>query len=167
MADHPVASVSQPSIRMAPTIVRFSPQFIGRGSISSVPRGSHACDRPIARFAPDSSRKTRRRGSTVAAQSWKRARCSWTPHDRAPPAAIVFFEHVSRAVATRATRSSDARGPPCSAFVVRARQLLGGPVGMLFDERLQQREVDRRGPAAAFGQRLQRARRALAVHPAL
>ena len=62
MADQPVASVSQPSIRMAPTIVRLAPQLIGRGSMSSVPRGSQACERPIARLAPDSSRNTSRRG---------------------------------------------------------------------------------------------------------
>ena len=45
-----VASVSQPSARMAPTSVRLRPQFMGRGSISSVPRGSHACERPIAKM---------------------------------------------------------------------------------------------------------------------
>lgn len=40
MASQPVAIVTQPSIRMAPTIVRSVPQFIGRGSISSGCRGA-------------------------------------------------------------------------------------------------------------------------------
>ena len=84
MAAHPVASVSHPSMRMALTIVRFSRRLMGRDSISSVPRRSHACDRPIARFAPDSSRNTSRRGSTVSAKAWKPARSSWTRDDRVP-----------------------------------------------------------------------------------
>src|SRR3982751_1641286 len=58
IAPHDVATVSHRSTRIAPTSVRLSPQFIGRGSIKSVPRGSHAWERPIARVAPDSSRKT-------------------------------------------------------------------------------------------------------------
>ena len=37
----------------------------------------------------------------------------------------------------------------CSAFVVRARQLLGGAVGTLCDQGVQQRDVDRGVPAAA------------------
>jgi len=78
MAPHAVASVSQRSMRMAPTSVRLSPQLIGRGSTSTAPRGSQACDRPIARFAPDSSRKTRRRGSIRRIQRRNVARWAWT-----------------------------------------------------------------------------------------
>lgn len=44
-------------------------------SISSRPRGSQAWGRPMA---PDSSRNTRRRGSTVAAHSRNAARSAWT-----------------------------------------------------------------------------------------
>ena len=79
MAPHAVASrVTQPSRRMAPTKLRLSPQLRGRGSISSCPRGNHACDRPIATFAPDSSRKTRRSASIVWAQTRNAARSAWT-----------------------------------------------------------------------------------------
>jgi hypothetical protein len=37
-----VADVSHLSARMAPTIVKLAPQFIGRGSTRTSPRGSHA-----------------------------------------------------------------------------------------------------------------------------
>lgn len=63
IARHFVLRVSQPSRRMAPTSVRLSPQFIGRASTYSCPRWTHAWERPIAMFAPASSRKTRRFGS--------------------------------------------------------------------------------------------------------
>ena len=59
IARHLVPRVTQPVRRMAPTSVRLSPQFIGRGSTYSWPRGTHACERPIESFAPASSRKTR------------------------------------------------------------------------------------------------------------
>jgi hypothetical protein len=45
------------------SLIRLSPQFIGRGSTYSSPRWIHTCDRPIARCAPDSSTKISRRGS--------------------------------------------------------------------------------------------------------
>jgi hypothetical protein len=78
IAPQAVLSVSHRSTRIAPTSVRLSPQFRGRGSTSSLPRSTHACDRPIARFAPDSSRKTKRRTSTPPIQSRKARRCAWT-----------------------------------------------------------------------------------------
>jgi hypothetical protein len=78
IAPQTVLNVSQRSTRIAPTSVRLSPQFRGRGSTSSLPRGTHACERPIARFAPDSSRKTKRRRSTRPSQSRKSRRAAWT-----------------------------------------------------------------------------------------
>ena len=63
IARHFVLSTTQPRRRMAPTSVRLSPQFIGRDSTYSSPRLTHACERPIARLAPASSRNTSRRGS--------------------------------------------------------------------------------------------------------
>jgi hypothetical protein len=60
----PLRRQREPFVRAdGPDIVRLSPQFIGRASTRTSPRGSHACERPIDRFAPDSSRKTSRRGS--------------------------------------------------------------------------------------------------------
>ncbi len=115
-----------------------SPQFIGRGSISSVPRGSHACDRPIARFAPDSSRNTKppriyRGRPGLERRPLVRGRA----HDRVPPVAIVFFEHVPQSL----QRAQDARAMHARrrrrALVVRPRQFLGRAVGTLVDERLQ------------------------------
>ena len=79
MAPQKVLRVSQRSRRIAPTSVKLSPQLRGLGSTSTIPRGNQACDRPIARLAPDSSSKTRRRGSI------------WRTHDLVRPAATVFF----------------------------------------------------------------------------
>ena len=67
IAPHWVPSVSQRSRRMAPTSVRLSPQCIGWSSTSTVPRRSHACERSMARLAPDSSMNTSRRESTQPA----------------------------------------------------------------------------------------------------
>ncbi len=63
-ARHFVHNVTHPSLRNAPTIVRLSPQFIGRASTYAVPRWTHAWDRPIAMLAPASSMKTKRSGFT-------------------------------------------------------------------------------------------------------
>ena len=45
-----VPIVSQRSARIAPIIVKLSPQCIGRGSTTTAPRWTHACDRPIAQI---------------------------------------------------------------------------------------------------------------------
>jgi hypothetical protein len=76
-ARHRVPSVTQPAQRIAPISVRLVPQFIGRASTYSVPRGTHACVRPMARFAPASSRNTSRRGSIRCAHVTNLARCAW------------------------------------------------------------------------------------------
>jgi hypothetical protein len=60
-APHVVAKLSQRSPHPRRPWSKLSPQLPCRGSISSVPRGRHACARPIARFAPDSTTNTRRR----------------------------------------------------------------------------------------------------------
>ena len=70
--------VSQRSARIAPIIVKLSPQCIDRGSTTTAPRWTHACDRPIARFAPDSSTNTSRAGSTPVAHWWNAARLART-----------------------------------------------------------------------------------------
>lgn len=58
MAFHAVLNVTHPSKRMAPVMVRFLPQFMGRGSANSSPRRIHAWERPIDKLAPDSSTNT-------------------------------------------------------------------------------------------------------------
>ena len=98
IAPQAVLIVSHRSTRIAPTSVRLSPQFRGRGSTSSRPRSTHACERPIARFAPDSSRKTTRRTSTRPTSRGRRAAAPGLPDCLARPAAGVFFEDVSRAL---------------------------------------------------------------------
>jgi hypothetical protein len=75
---HAVANVSHRSPRIAPIMVRLLPQFIGRGSTTTWPLRTHACERPIARLAPDSSTNTSRAGSMRAAQARNAARAAWT-----------------------------------------------------------------------------------------
>ena len=76
-ARHLVFSVTQPVRRIAPINVKFSPQFIGRGSTYSWPRRTHAWERPIARFAPASSSTTKRAGSIVRTHLRNAARFAW------------------------------------------------------------------------------------------
>jgi hypothetical protein len=128
----------------------LSPQLIGRGSIRTAPRGNHACDRPMARLAPDSSRNTRRCGSMPSIHARKASRSAWTLARSCSAGRDRFFEDVSRAL----QRSEDAgamdapRGRDLP--VVRAGQFLGGPIGLLLDHPMQHRQLDRRLPAAAF-----------------
>jgi hypothetical protein len=134
MAPHVVASVSQRSTRIAPTRVRLSPQLMGRSSMSTVPRGSHACDRPIARFAPDSSTKTRRRGSIRRIHRRNLARSAWTVARSCSAGRARFFEDVSRPL----QRPQDT-GPMHASLgrhlaVVRARQFVGRLVGFLLGQ---------------------------------
>lgn len=51
---------TQPVSRIAPSSVSVLPQFIGTGSMNSVPRVTHVWLRLIAVCTPDSSRKTSR-----------------------------------------------------------------------------------------------------------
>lgn len=61
-----------------PAVEAHRPDHRQVGAPVHRPRGIHACHRPIARFAPDSSRNTRRRTSTVAAQARNATRSAWT-----------------------------------------------------------------------------------------
>ena len=148
----PVCSVSHRSARIAPIIVKLFPQFIGRGSTITVPRGTHACDRPIARFAPDSSTKTSRAGSTCAAHWRNASRLAWTSGRSCSAGRGRFFKHVSRpSQRAQHTRSMDPvcpRDPP----VVHARQVLGGGIRRLPDDCVQHREHHGRGPPAPFAE---------------
>ena len=110
MAPHAVASVTQPSRRIAPTRLRLSPQLRGRGSINSCPRGSHACDRPIARFAPDSSRKTSRSAAIVWAQARNAARSAWTRARSCSAGRDCFFCRHTRSAGGLARCWTDAPG---------------------------------------------------------
>ena len=57
-------------------------------------------------------------------------------HDRVPPAAFVFFEDISESAAGPARCWTDGPAPPGAALpVVRARQFVGRPVGLLLDQR--------------------------------
>ena len=91
-----VRIVSQRSARIAPIIVKLSPQCIGRGSTTTAPRWTHACDRPIARFAPDSSTNTSRAGSTPVAHWRNAARLARTSGRSCSASRGRFFKHVSR-----------------------------------------------------------------------
>jgi hypothetical protein len=107
------------SMRIAPTNVRLSPQLIGRGSTRTAPRGSGAWDRPIARLAPDSSRRTRPRGSVVGSWVGTSRVGLGPPHDRAPRGVRVFLNTYpvrcsARKILDRCTRASGGAARLCA-----------------------------------------------------
>jgi hypothetical protein len=73
-----VLRVSHRSTAIAPISVRMSPPVARAGSTNTLPRGSHACERTIARLAPDSSRNTNRRTSTRPIHCRNACRSAWT-----------------------------------------------------------------------------------------
>jgi hypothetical protein len=84
----------------------------------------YACERPIARFAPDSSRKTSRRGSIRSTPRRNDARSAWTVARSCSAGRDRFFEHVSgplqRAQHTQPTHTPRGRRlavvRPCPGF---------------------------------------------------
>ena len=123
-----VRIVSQRSARIAPIIVKLSPQCIGRGSTTTAPRWTHACDRPIARFAPDSSTNTSRAGSTPVAHWRNAARLARTSGRSCSAGRGRFFKHVSRPPQrAQDTRPMDPvrQGHPPGVY---ARQFPGGGI---------------------------------------
>jgi hypothetical protein len=87
-------------------------------------------------------------------------------HDRAPRGVRVFFEDVSGPLQRpQNTGPMHPRVRWCRA-VVRPRQFVGGAIGLLVHQSVEQRHVDRRPPAAAFGHRVQRPRLPSALDPA-
>lgn len=143
IAPHVVLNVSQRSTRIAPTSVRLSPQFRGRASTRTLPRGTHAYDRPIAKFAPDSSRNTKRRTSTRRSTREKRGARPGLSGCLVPRAASVILKtYPVRCKRPQHTRPMDVRFG-CGALVVRARQLLGRAVRTLLEHGVQQGDIDR------------------------
>ena len=167
IARHFVLSVTQRSCRMAPIIVKLSPQFIGRDSTYSSPRGTHACDRPIAMFAPASSRKTSRLGSTCRTHFRNAARLAWTSGRSISLGRGRFFEHISHPM----HRAPEARGcgplRAADAAVVCPAQLGRGAIRSRPDHRVELREVNGAPPAAAPGVGRDRPGRPHPRHPSL
>ena len=131
-----VRIVSQRSARIAPIIVKLSPPFIGRGSTTTAPRWTHACDRPIARFAPDSSTNTSRAGSTPVAHWRNAARLARTSGRSCSAGRGRFFKHVSRPPQrAQDTRPMDPvrQGHPPGVY---ARQFPGGGIRRVPDDRV-------------------------------
>lgn len=149
MARHFVLNTSHPLRRIAPTSVRLSPQFIGRGSTYSSPRGPHTCDQPMARFAPASSRNTRRFGSCRRCHFRNASRWATTSGRSISLGRGRFLVHKAlapqRAVEARRGRSVG----PSQAPVVFRTHLRHRGIGDLPDQDAQDRDINRGAPTTA------------------
>ena len=85
-----LVSTTHPDRRIAPSKVRFLPQFIGIRSTSSSPRFTHAWLRLIITFIPDSSRNTSRSTGTRRIVRALQRR----PTADSPVAVDAFFHNV-------------------------------------------------------------------------
>ena len=165
-ARHLVFSVTQPVRRIAPINVKFSPQFIGRGSTYSWPRRTHAWERPIARFAPASSEhhQTGRINRPHPSQERGAFRVDVGPVDFARAPAFFLSTYPARRTA-RTILERLTRPPRGDASVVRPTNLLGGRVGTRRHDGGERHALDRRVPPATLRQRCHVAGGARPLHP--
>ena len=126
-ACHAVLIVSHPSTRIAPIIVRLAPQFMGRGSTYTSPRGTHAWERPIARLRPRFVDKHEPvRVYLFDPVDGSASRCVWTSGRSSSAGRGRFFMNTNprRCSARRMLDRVDAVTPR-HPTVVRLRQFLG------------------------------------------
>lgn len=97
-----LVSTTHPDRRIAPSKVRFLPQFIGIRSTSSSPRFTHAWLRLIITFIPDSSRNTSRSTGIRRIRRRNCARFTTTSGRRLSSGRRRFFSQRTRAAGAHA-----------------------------------------------------------------